>query len=112
MKKSFFKKLTTVVLIVSCICSSGLFNTYASNYRSLLGEENSEFDDFGSQIETIKELPSSTNIEDMYGKASGQYNLECEFDLEAIEENMIKKAQNNVSTPSTANNEKMKRSLL
>lgn len=94
------------MLIVSCICSSGLFNTYASNYRSLLGEENSEFDDFGSQIETIKELPSSTNIEDMYGKASGQYNLECEFDLEAIEENMIKKAQNNVSTPSTANNEK------
>lgn len=79
MKILFLKKIITAVVVLSCVCNSYLISSYASNYYLTSKEEHSESNDFEhKQIEIIKELPSSINIEDMYGRASGQYNLECD----------------------------------
>ena len=103
MRKSFLRKFTVFLLLSSCICNTITIRGYASTYSEETNEDiSTESQDFQDHVDIISELPSSKNINDMYGQAGKQYDIESIYDVQAIEKKMKEKAISNIATSSNA----------
>ena len=90
--------LLPVFILSSCLvtgCSLNKKEERTFSYKDLLGK-----------TDIIKDLPSSTDIGDVYNQARGQFNLESGYDVVAIEAKISELATKNAGVSSDANLEK------